>query len=50
MLNIFAQAYMTATRFTPYTRPHPDTEQELAKRARTSSTEARTGFRPRFWI
>jgi len=50
MLDIFAKSYLTATRFTAHTRPHPVTEQYLAKRARTSSTEPRTGFRPRFWI
>lgn len=50
MFDIFAQAYMTAARFTPYTRPQPSTEQKLAKQPRTSSTEDKTEYRPRFWV
>lgn len=50
MFDVLAQAYMTAARFSPYTRPHPSTEQKLAKPPRTSSTEDKTEYRPRFWV
>jgi len=50
MFDVLAQAYMTAARYSPYDRPHPSTEQKLAKRPRRSSTEARTEYRPRFWV
>ncbi|MBD1546722.1 hypothetical protein [Roseibium aggregatum] len=50
MFDVLAQAYMTAARFSPYTRPQPSSEQKLAKRPRTSSTEERTEYRPRFWV
>ncbi len=50
MFDVFAQAFMTAARYSPYSRPHPSKEQKLAKRPRTSSTEERSEYRPRFWI
>lgn len=50
MFDVFAQAYMTAARFSPYSRSQPSKEQKLAKRPRTSSIEDKTEYRPRFWV
>ncbi|MBO6511543.1 MAG: hypothetical protein JJ866_05075 [Roseibium sp.] len=34
MLNIYAQSFLEASRFTPHTRPAPATEVELENRSR----------------
>ncbi len=50
MLNIYASSLLTASRFTPFTRPTGTLTDGLAKKMQTPSIKLIKRYRPRFWI
>ncbi len=50
MLDLYANSFLTASRFTSYTRPAPATEQRLEKYSQKPSTGAKSRFRSILWF